>query len=71
VTCTLLQNTSLRPNCNFGTTAQPGGVTLDGQRIVNERMYVVVTDMDLFVLPQNLAILNPHIIAGPGQYSVG
>ncbi|KAL5346640.1 hypothetical protein ACLOAV_008347 [Pseudogymnoascus australis] len=71
VTYTPLQSISLGPNCNFGTTLQPGGVTLGGSPIINETTFVVVTDSDLFVTPYNLTMLNPHIVAGPALYSAG
>jgi hypothetical protein len=71
VTYTPLQDIRVGPNCNLGTTIQPGGVTLGGRPIINETMFVVLTDSDLFVTPYNLTMLNPHIVAGPALYSAG
>ena len=75
VTYTPLGNISLgdssRGECNFGTTIQPGGVTIGGRPIVNETTFTLITDKDIFVTPYNLSMMNPHIVAGPALYNAG
>ncbi|KDQ57652.1 hypothetical protein JAAARDRAFT_193947 [Jaapia argillacea MUCL 33604] len=69
VTYTPLSNIS----GNTGMTIQPGGTVFGGNTapIVNGTMFVLVTDLDLFVTPANLSLLNPHVVAGPALYQSG
>lgn len=50
-----------------GFTYQPGGAVLDDVEvynpIVNDTMFVGVTDKDLYVTPYNLSLLNDHLYA--------
>lgn len=50
-------------------TLQPGGVLFDELNpIVNGTVFVVLTDLDLFVTPHNLSLINEHVVAGPAMY---
>lgn len=50
---------------NTGQTTQPGGTVFEGinNNIVNDTMYVGLTDTDLYVTPYNLSLLNDHLLA--------
>jgi len=48
---------------------QPDVFTLDPLNpTVNGTMFVMLTDMDLYVTPHNITMLNPHVRAGPALY---
>ncbi len=34
-------------------------------------MFVALTDVDLFVTPFNISLINPHVVAGPALYQAG
>jgi hypothetical protein len=56
---------------NQGYTYQPAGeVYAGGQGIVNDTMFVALTDSDLFLTPFNLSMINPHVVA-LGVYQAG
>lgn len=38
-------------------------LSLGNDSIINGTMAIMVTDLDLFVTPFNVSMLNPHIIA--------
>lgn len=49
---------------NEGFTYQPAGeVYQHGQGVVNDTMFVALTDADLFLTPFNLSMINPHVVA--------
>jgi len=49
---------------NQGFTYQPAGeVYQHGQGVVNDTMFVALTDADLFLTPFNLSMINPHVVA--------
>lgn len=50
---------------NTGQTTQPAGVVFEGidNNIVNDTLFVGLTDTDLYVTPYNLSLLNDHILA--------
>ncbi|TPX22528.1 hypothetical protein DIZ76_014401 [Coccidioides immitis] len=52
-------------------TTQPEFDTYAGDPAINGTIFVAVTDLDLFVTPFNLSLLNPHIVAGPAVYQAG
>jgi hypothetical protein len=73
-TYTPLTDIRVEGEWNYGTTYQPGNVTLGengGIPIVNETAFVAVTDADVFVTPYNLTMINPHVVAGPALLSSG
>jgi len=53
-----------------GSTIQPGGFVLGNNTaaIVNDTMFIAITDSNLYVTPYNLSMLNSHIVAGPALY---
>ncbi|KAL4876983.1 hypothetical protein BJY04DRAFT_199086 [Aspergillus karnatakaensis] len=53
-----------------GWTVQPGGFVYGNDGIINDTMAVMLTDLDLYVTPFNLTMLNPHIVA-LGLYQAG
>ncbi|KAL8915954.1 MAG: hypothetical protein Q9208_008770 [Pyrenodesmia sp. 3 TL-2023] len=55
---------------NTGFTYQPRGYVYDNEGIINGTMAVMLTDLDLFVTPFNVSLLNPHIVA-LGLYQAG
>lgn len=54
-----------------GMTIQPDVSTFQGDPAVNGTMFVALTDLDLFVTPFNISLVNPHIAAGPALYQAG
>ncbi len=54
-----------------GMTVQPDVSTFEGDPAVNGTMFVALTDLDLFVTPFNISLVNPHIAAGPALYQAG
>lgn len=56
---------------NEGFTFQPAGqVYENGQGIVNDTMFIAITDSDMFLTPFNLSMINPHVVA-LGIYQAG
>ncbi|KAE8342517.1 hypothetical protein BDV24DRAFT_173812 [Aspergillus arachidicola] len=55
---------------NTGYTYQPEGFVYGDDGIINGTMAIMLTDLDLFVTPFNLTMLNPHIVA-LGLYMAG
>lgn len=56
---------------NTGMTIQPDVSTFEGDPAINGTMFVALTDLDLFVTPFNLSMVNPHVAAGPALYQAG
>lgn len=54
-----------------GMTIQPDVSTFEGDPAVNGTMFVALTDLDLYVTPFNISLVNPHIVAGPALYQSG
>ncbi|KZT58369.1 hypothetical protein CALCODRAFT_482464 [Calocera cornea HHB12733] len=56
-------------------TYQPNGSVFDIQGyfdpLVNDTMFVLITDSDLHVTPYNLSLLNAHVVAGPAMFQSG
>jgi hypothetical protein len=50
---------------NAGMTTQPAGCVFDDiyNNIVNDTMFIGLTDTDLYVTPYNLSLLNDHLLA--------
>ena len=51
---------------NTGSTTQPGGVVFPetpDNGIVNQTMFVGLSDSDIYVTPYNLSLLNDHLFA--------
>ena len=48
---------------NAGYAFIPNGTVYDTDPIVNDTMFVALTDSDMFVTPFNLSMINPHIRA--------
>ncbi|KAK0615081.1 hypothetical protein B0T17DRAFT_497923 [Bombardia bombarda] len=57
VTYTPLQNVS----DNTAYTIQPNVSTFAGDPGINGTMFLVLTDLDLYVTPYNISMLNPHV----------
>jgi len=55
---------------NTGFTYQPAGYVYGDDGIINGTMAVMLTDLDLYVTPFNVSLLNPHIVA-LGMYQAG
>ncbi len=55
---------------NTGFTYQPKGFVYDSHGIINGTMAIMLTDLDLYVTPFNVSLLNPHIVA-LGLYQAG
>jgi len=60
----------LDSSARTASTLQPGGTVFGGNTapIVNDTMFVVLTDTDLYVTPYNLSLINKHVVAGPALY---
>jgi len=54
-----------------GSTIQPNATTLGGAPAINGTVFVALTDLDLFVTPFNITLINPHVVAGPALYQAG
>ncbi|KAE8236692.1 hypothetical protein A4X13_0g9061, partial [Tilletia indica] len=54
-------------------TKQPGDTIYPGvgQRVINGTCFIALVDKDVFVTPENLTLLNDHIVAGPEFYQSG
>ncbi|KAG5977713.1 hypothetical protein E4U55_006595 [Claviceps digitariae] len=61
VTYSPLINTTVQPNTAY--TIQPNSSTWAGDPAVNGTMFLALTDVDLYVTPYNLSLLNPHVAA--------
>lgn len=46
-----------------GYSYQPNATVYAGDPLVNDTMHVALTDIDLYVTPFNLSMVNPHVIA--------
>lgn len=56
---------------NEGYTYQPAGeVYAGGAGVVNETMFIALTDADIFLTPFNLSMINPHVVA-LGMFQAG
>jgi len=55
---------------NTGYTYQPNASVYQGDALINDTMFVALTDMDLYVTPFNLSMVNPHVVA-LGLYQAG
>lgn len=68
ITYTPLEDVDKQARTAF--TFQPGGTVFGGNTapIVNETVFVVLTDTDLYVTPYNLSLINTHVVAGPALY---
>ena len=55
---------------NSGFTFQPEGFVYAGDPVVNQTMFVALTDADLPFTPFNLSMINPHVRA-LGLYVAG
>ncbi len=55
---------------NEGYTFQPEGYVYGTDGIINGTMAILLTDLDLYVTPFNVSMLNPHIVA-LGLYQAG
>ena len=53
-----------------GYTYQPEGFVYGDDGVINGTMAVLLTDLDLFVTPFNVSMLNPHVVA-LGLYMAG
>lgn len=54
-----------------GKAKQPHGFLFDEKNpILNGTIFVVLTDLDLYVTPHNLTLINNHVVAGPNLYQV-
>ena len=55
---------------NTATTFQPNTSTYAGDPAANGTMFLALTDLDLYVTPFNLTMINPHVVA-LGLYQAG
>lgn len=55
---------------NTGFTYQPAGEVFEGDPAVNDTMFIALTDVDIFLTPFNLTMINPHVVA-LGMYQAG
>ncbi|KAF7544113.1 hypothetical protein G7046_g9857 [Stylonectria norvegica] len=55
---------------NSAYTFQPNTSTYAGDPAVNGTMFLALTDLDLYVTPYNLSMINPHVVA-LGIYQAG
>jgi len=58
-------------NGNSASTKQPDGFVypdLGLNPIVNDTMFIAITDTNLYVTPANLSLIDNHIVAGPALY---
>jgi hypothetical protein len=58
-------------NGTFGRTVQPSVATFAGDPAINGTIFIAITDLDLFLTPFNLTLINPHVVAGPALYQAG
>ncbi|RDA89037.1 hypothetical protein CP532_0603 [Ophiocordyceps camponoti-leonardi (nom. inval.)] len=61
VTYSPLLNVSTRDRTAY--TLQPDVSTWDGDPAINGTMFLALTDLDLYVTPYNLTLINPHVAA--------
>ncbi len=59
-----------RTGPNAGFTYQPASEVFQGHPAVNETTFIALTDLDLFLTPFNLSMINPHVRA-LGLYQAG
>jgi Ferritin-like domain len=55
---------------HVGYTFQPEGYVYEDDGIINGTMAILLTDLDLYVTPFNVSMLNPHVVA-LGLYQAG
>lgn len=55
---------------NKGYTYQPATEVYEGDPMVNQTMFIAITDTDMFLTPFNLSMINPHVVA-LGLYQAG
>jgi len=55
---------------NSGYTFQPAGDVYAGYSLVNDTMFLAVTDTNMYLTPFNLSMINPHVRA-LGLYMAG
>jgi hypothetical protein len=48
---------------NQGSSYQPPNEVYVGDPAVNETVFLAVTDLDLYLTPYNLTLINPHVLA--------
>jgi len=64
--------TSINYTSRTASTIQPNGTVFADDSttapVVNGTMFVVLTDLDLYVTPYNLTLINKHVAAGPVLY---
>lgn len=53
-----------------GYTFQPDAAVYQGDAMINDTMFVALTDLDLYVTPFNTSMVNPHVVA-LGLYQAG
>lgn len=56
---------------NSGQTIQPNVSTYAGDPAINGTMFVALTDLNVYLTPFNLSMINPHVVAGPALYQAG
>ncbi|KAK0517817.1 hypothetical protein OC842_007989, partial [Tilletia horrida] len=68
VTMTPLFNVNL--TARRAKTKQPGDVIFPstGQRVINGTSFIALVDKYVYVTPENMTLLNNHIVAGPEFY---
>lgn len=57
-------------NIFFNHTAPGSNATITAP-LVNDTMFVLITDDNPHVTPFNLSLLNKHVVAGPAMYQAG
>ena len=51
-----------------GTTIQPDVDSFQGDPSVNGTIFIAITDLDPYLTPFNISLINPHVVAGPALY---
>ena len=54
-----------------GTTIQPDVDSFQGDPSVNGTIFIAITDLDPYLTPFNISLINPHVVAGPALYQAG
>lgn len=54
-----------------GTTMQPDVDSFQGDPSVNGTIFIAITDLDPYLTPFNISLINPHVVAGPALYQAG
>ena len=55
---------------NTGYTYQPAGEVYESKGAVNGTTFIALTDLDLYLTPFNLSMINPHVVA-LGMFQAG